>query len=174
MGRYNHTNREMIFRCYRSFAAPLRAFLRRRTRSVHDAEDLTQEVFLRMCRMEGEGEIRHLKGLVYKMANNLLKDRSRRSYTRVMRNAVSADSLEFEDCASEPSGEIEVAQMIAALFTTLGNLRPTARTAFLMYRIEGCSQAEVAAALGISASMVEKHVSYTMTALREAGIASHG
>jgi len=162
--------RALLASCYRSFAAPLRTFLERHTRSVHDAEDLAQEVFLRMCRMGAQAEVRHLRGFVYKTANNLLKDRNRRTYTRMMRNAVPAATVEWVDWENEPSGLLESAQTLAVFCVALDNLQPTTRTAFLMYRFEGCTQAEIAAAMGISASMVEKHISYAMTALRNAGI----
>jgi RNA polymerase sigma factor (sigma-70 family) len=156
--------------CYQSFAAPLRAFLVRQTRSTHDAEDLAQEVFLRMWRMGAGSEVRHQRALVYKTANNLLKDRSRRFYTRMMHNAVPAVDVELVDCATEPSGLLESAQTLAAFNTTLAGMRPATRQAFLMYRVEVRSQSQIAAEMRISVSMVEKHISYAMAALREAGI----
>jgi RNA polymerase sigma-70 factor (ECF subfamily) len=160
--------------CYRAFAAPLRSFLERHTHCAHEAEDLAQEVFLRMCRMGAHSEVRHLRGLVYKTANNLLKDRSRRTYTRMMRDAVPAATVEWVDWANEPSCLLESAQTLAVFCVTLDNLQPTTRTAFLMYRVEGCTQAQIAAAMGVSASMVEKHVSHAMTALRNVGINERG
>lgn len=156
--------------CYQSFAVPLRAFLARHTRSIHDAEDLAQEVFLRVWRTGVRSDIRHQRAFVYKAANNLLKDRNRRTYTRMMRNAIPAVDTELPDCADEPSGLLESAQMLAVFNTTLAGLRPSTRTAFLMYRVEVRSQAQIAAEMRISVSMVEKHINYAMTALRHAGI----
>lgn len=156
--------------CYQSFGAPLRAFLARHTRSIQDAEDLAQEVFLRLWRMDANSEIRHLKAFVFKTASNLLKDRSRRTYTRMMRNAVSASDLELPDCAAEPCGMLESLQTLSAFSQTLAELRPSTRTAFLLYRLEARSHAQIAVEMGISVSMVEKHVSYAMAALRRAGI----
>jgi RNA polymerase sigma-70 factor (ECF subfamily) len=158
--------------CYQSFAVPLRAFLARHTRSIHDAEDLAQEVFLRVWRAGVRSDIRHQRAFVYKAANNLLKDRSRRTYTRMMCNAVPAVDAELADCATEPSGLLESAQMLAAFNTTLAGLRPSTRMAFLMYRVEVRTQAQIAAEMGVSVSMVEKHISCAMRALREAGIDS--
>jgi RNA polymerase sigma-70 factor (ECF subfamily) len=164
-------NSLQLVSCYRSFAVPLRAFLARHTRSIHDAEDLAQEVFLRVWRTGVRSDIRQQRAFVYKAANNLLKDRSRRTYTRMMRNAVPAVDAELPDRTAEPSGLLESAQTLAAFNTTLAGLRPSTRTAFLMYRVEVRSQAQIAAEMGISVSMVEKHVSCAMAALREAGIA---
>lgn len=52
-------------------------------------------------------------------------------------------------------------------------LRKRGRDAFLQYRLEARSHAEIAANMGVSVSMVEKHVSYAMTALRGAGVEYH-
>jgi RNA polymerase sigma-70 factor (ECF subfamily) len=164
-------NSLQLVSCYQSFAVPLRAFLARHTRSIHDAEDLAQEVFLRVWRTGVRSDIRHQRAFVYKAANNLLKDRSRRTYTRMMRNAVPAIDAELPDRTAEPSGLLESAQMLAVFNTTLAGLRPSTRMAFLMYRVEVRSQAHIAAEMGISVSMVEKHISCAMAALREAGIA---
>lgn len=161
---------ERMTTCYQSFGVPLRAFLTRHTRSIQDAEDLAQEVFLRMWRVGTHNEIHHLRGLVFKMANNLLKDRSRRTYTRMMRNAVSTLDLELPDVANEPSYLLESLQTLTVFSQTLAKLRPGTRTAFLLYRLESHSQAQIAAQMGISVSMVEKHISYAMAALRGAGI----
>lgn len=161
---------ERMNSCYRSFGGPLRAFLARHTRSIHDAEDLAQEVFLRLWRLGTHSEIRHQKALVFKTANNLLRDRSRRTHTRMMRNAVSALDLELPDLGTEPSCLLESSQTLGIFLSTLAELRPSTRTAFLLYRFEAYSHAQVAARMGVSVSMVEKHVSYAMTALRGAGI----
>jgi RNA polymerase sigma factor (sigma-70 family) len=161
---------ERMTSCYRSFGVPLRAFLARHTRSIHDAEDLAQEVFLRMWRVGTHSEIHHLKALVFKTANNLLKDRSRRTYTRMMRNAVSTIDLELPDVTDEPSSLLESLQTLSVFTQTLADLRPSTRTAFLLYRFESYSHTQIAAQMAISVSMVEKHVSYAMAALRSAGI----
>ena len=161
---------EQLASCYQSFDAPLRAFLARETRSIQDAEDLAQEVFLRVWRMGGRGEIRHLKAFVFKTATNLLKDRSRRTYTRMMSRAVPAADLDLPDCAGEPCGMVESLQTLTLFSETIAHLRPSTRTAFLLYQLEARTHAQIAAEMGISVSMVEKHVSYAMAALRGAGV----
>ncbi len=155
---------------YRFLGAPLHAFLVHRTRSVHDAEDLAQEVFLRLWRMGGQSEIRHLKAFAFKVAGNLLKDRSRRTYTRMMRNAVPAADVPLSDTGVEPSSVVESWQTLASVAAVLAQLRPRAREAFMLCRLEVCPHAEIAARMGISVSMVEKYVSQATAALRSAGV----
>jgi RNA polymerase sigma factor (sigma-70 family) len=161
---------EKLTACYRSFGGPLRAFLARQTRSVHDAEDLAQEVFLRLWRTDGRTEIRSLKAFVFKTASNLLKDRGRRTHTRMMRNVVPGAEMDLPDLADEPCAIVESLQTLAAFEEVVERLRPSTRAAFLLYRLEACSHAQIAAKLGISVSMVEKHVSCAMAALHAAGV----
>src|ERR1700682_1773718 len=92
--------------CYQCFDAPLRAYLARQTRSTHDAEDLAQEVFLRLWRVGARSEIHSLKAFAFKTAANLLKDRSRRTYTRMLRNAVPVSDVDLPDFGGEPSSVV--------------------------------------------------------------------
>ena len=156
---------------FRGLDAPLRAFLAQQTRSLDDAEDLVQEIFLRLWRMGASTEIRSFKAFAFKMACNLVKDRSRRTYTRMMRQAVPAGELQLSDMGEgEPSGVVQSLQMLAIAAETMAKLRPSTREAFLLYRMEAWSHAQIAAQMGISVSMVEKHVSQATAALRNAGV----
>lgn len=155
---------------YQFLGAPLRSFLTHQTHSVHDAEDLAQEVFLRLWRMGGQSEIRHLKAFAFKVAGNLLKDRSRRTYTRMMRNAVPAADVPLSDAGVEPSNVVESWQTLATVAAAIAQMPPRTREAFLLYRLEACSHAQIAARMGVSVSMVEKYVSQATAALRNAGV----
>lgn len=156
---------------FRGLYAPLRAFLVQQCRSTDDAEDLVQEIFLRLWRKGAPLEIRSFKAFAFKMAWNLVKDRSRRSHTRMMSSALPPGEWQFSDMGEgEPSGTVESIQMLGLVAETLAKLRPSTREAFLMYRMEECPRSEIAAQMGISVSMVEKHVSRATAALRDAGI----
>ena len=88
----------------------------------------------------------------------------------MMRNSVPAGTLELVDSAAEPSGVVERQQTLAAFEAAVAEMRPNSRQAFLLYRLHARSHNEIARQMGISVSMVEKHVSTAMTVLRTAGI----
>jgi len=159
-----------LAQCFGNYDASLRAFLTRHTGSQHDAEDLAQEVYLRLTRMPGLEHVRSRKAFVFRTAINLLRDRSRRMYTRVQKRAVSAHDVEVADIGNEPSSMVESWQALAQLQEALSTLKPTTRLAFVLHRIEEWSHAEVAAHMGVSTSMVEKHVSAAAACLRAAGV----
>jgi RNA polymerase sigma-70 factor (ECF subfamily) len=66
----------------------------------------------------------------------------------------------IHEISSEPSAEATVAarQRLAQLTEALKELSPQTQRVFRMHKFEGLSHPEVAAALGISRSAVEKHM----------------
>jgi RNA polymerase sigma-70 factor (ECF subfamily) len=146
--------------------AALHAFLLRSSRAAHEADDLTQEAYLRLTRMTRMTLVRSPKAFLFKTAVNLLRDRSRRSYTRMIATSVSTHDLELEDKCAEPSRILESRQRLSAATSAVAALKPATQRAFLLNRLEAKSYAQIAAEMGISTSMVEKHVSAAIAALR--------
>src|SRR5262245_25900081 len=60
------------------FAAPLLSYFLRRIRDRTQAEDLVQDVLLRVIRARESGTIENPESYVFKVAANLLKDLRRR------------------------------------------------------------------------------------------------
>ena len=155
-----------IVAAYRKYHPVLHAFLLRGSRAAHEADDLAQEVYLRLARMPPVALIRSPKAFLFKTAVNLLRDRSRRSYTKMIAKSVSTHDLDLEDKCAEPSRILESRQRLSAAATVVAALKPATQRAFLLARLEAKSYAQIAAEMGISTSMVEKHVSAGIAALR--------
>jgi RNA polymerase sigma-70 factor (ECF subfamily) len=60
------------------------------------------------------------------------------------------------------------------LVRVIARLDATTREAFVLYRVENQSHAQIARRLGVSVSMVEKHVGRAMRSLRGAGLEIEG
>ncbi len=74
------------------FRAPLIAYFFRRVRDRAEAEDLTQEVFVRVLHHSGGvNNLARAKSYVFTAAANLLRDRARRALTRHTREHASLD-----------------------------------------------------------------------------------
>jgi len=149
--------------------ALMRFFQRRSTLFASEAEDLTQEVFLRLLqRSHGDREITRLEGYIFQVASSVLVDRARKAASR------GGDHLLFEETAHateanvRPDRLIEGRQDIEVVKAALRRLPDSPRNAFLLSRFEGLSYAEIAAGMGVSVSSVEK---YIMRALHEIGVA---
>ncbi|MBC7166365.1 MAG: sigma-70 family RNA polymerase sigma factor [Phenylobacterium sp.] len=144
---------------------PLMAYFRRRTADAAEAEDLTQEVFIRALRREGETDVRSADAYVFTIAANLMRDRARRRAARSANRHVSLDplaprgphlDLPAEDSSAE-SVLIDRERLRLAL-AALEELPERTRHVFILFRVEKMRQAEIADRLGISVSAVEKHV----------------
>ncbi|MGC8517620.1 MAG: RNA polymerase sigma factor [Steroidobacteraceae bacterium] len=149
------------------FSAPLRSYFLRRVRDRDNAEDLTQEVLLRVFRAGEIEAIERPESYVFKVAANLLKDLRRRAARRP--GEVSSPLEEGEEGAPEALiderspervmlGEASLAQVLEAL----GELTELTRNVFILFRLENMKQKDIAALYGIAQSTVEKHVMRAM------------
>lgn len=146
----------------------LTAFLRRRTACEEDAQEITQESYLRVLQY-GYGDSRPAqvwKALLYRIAENLAASQTRRNRVR---NVAGQQTLDQVDPASEaPSQErlVLAEQELALIRQVLGELSPKCRKVFLLSRTHRKTYPEIAGLCGISVKMVEKYISQALAALR--------
>ena len=154
---------------YERYRDLVRGYLSQRTRSASDAEDIVQEAFLHLWFARSSGPIHNPKAFLFTTASNLLTDQSRRAHIRATQTAVHIEDVDIPDVASEPSRAVEAEQALTQIVSILRQLRLPTRKVFLLDRLQSCSHADIAARVGVSVSMVEKHMNYAMTALEESG-----
>lgn len=151
----------------------LHAFLVRRLGNTGDAEDVTQDAFLRLWRNYAGEAIHAPLAMLYRIAVNIVRDGIRSD--RFRRNQV--EGMVDPICSASPEPDPESAasarQRLQLLRQAIDELPPRCREVFLLHKIGGRSHSEVAVKLGISRNMVEKHIiraySQLRTALDEGG-----
>jgi RNA polymerase sigma factor (sigma-70 family) len=146
---------------------PLRRFFTAYRLSTEDAEDLAQEVFLRLTRPGQVDRLRDPEAFAFTLARNLVRDRARRLQTRCSNSSVAIEELNLPCGRPTPDQTLEHYEQLKSADTALASIKPTARAAFLMHRVEGLGYSAVAARMGVSVSMVEKHIMAAIAALRE-------
>ena len=140
-----------------------------RTVDEAEAEDLVQELFIRLMRQIEREPPKNYKGFLLAAATNLLRDRWRR---RAVRKLDSMDCIDdfaehLEDRDEfEPSLWSEQIEQLEHLAEALGEVSPKAANAFVRHRVAGNSYAEIADTMGVSVSMVEKYISSALVVLR--------
>jgi RNA polymerase sigma-70 factor (ECF subfamily) len=139
-------------------------FLAARTRDLTTAEDLVQDLYLKIAAQPPE-DVKSPSALLYRMAGNLLIDhvRSRQRASRregpwrMDTRALGA----AEEMAQEPAADEVVIgrERARQLAEAVAALPPKMGQAFRLHKLEGRSQAETAQAMGVSVKMVEQHIS---------------
>ncbi len=137
----------------------LRVFHRER------AKEIAQEAFCRVWTFIAEGkEVRHLRGFVYKIANNLIIDEARKK---------REESLEvLQEVGFEPSddgGMEDLKQKIDAqsVIMTLKALEEPFREVLTLRYIDGFPPKEIAQILSITADLVSVRLHRGKKMLRE-------
>lgn len=160
---------------YVQHRAQLLRFLRARAGDATEAEDIVQELWLRLQKQPA-GPIANGRAYLFQVANNLVLDRVRERQRRARRDRLWVESVQLDDMAGgevaapalAPADALIEQEELQQLAAALAALPEGARRAFQLHKIEGCSHAEVAARLGISRSGVEKHIALAMKHLRRA------
>ena len=144
------------------FRGPLMSFFLRRVGDGAEAEDLTQEVFVRLLGAAERQPIEDVEALVFVTAGNLLKDRGRRAARRGAATAidpalVAEVTREFvED--RDPERVLLARESYAEVLAALDELGQRTRDIYVLFRLENMKQKEIAALFGIARSTVEKEV----------------
>ena len=152
--------RGSISGAYRAFHAELLKFLGKRLGSPADAADLVQDAFTQWLDWREREQVHQPRAFLFQIARNLLRDHWRRQQVRGALDGEAEQALEtlVDEQGASPLERVEHHQRLRLLASALDDLSPRRREAFVLHKFDGLSQAEVAARMGISLSMVEKHI----------------
>lgn len=138
-------------------------FLAARTRDMATAEDLVQDLYLKISTLDAGADVRAPSALLYKMAANLLVDHVRSAQRGARRDAdwrresVGGDGGEVAGGAA--ADEVVIAkERVRQLAAAVADLPPQMQRAFRLHKLEGRSQAETAQVMGVSVKMIEQHI----------------
>ncbi|MGK3125999.1 ferric citrate uptake sigma factor FecI [Candidatus Pantoea formicae] len=134
----------------------LKHWLTSKLRSAFDADDVTQDTFLRVMSGNHLAEVRDAKSFLCTIAKRVMVDRFRR-------NALEKAYLEMLSQLPEavmPSPELQHSQLEALqlIDQMLDGLGGKARQAFLLSQLDNLTYAEIAAQLAVSVSSVKKYM----------------
>ena len=121
--------------------------LYRLTLHADAADDLLQELFLRLRTAKGFGESRDRRAYAFRTAIHLAADWRRRRIRMRLQSGVDFEARSIE---SDPAGDLARQEEYAEVLDALSRIGQTARAAFVLRFIEERPFDEVAAALGKS------------------------
>jgi len=146
------------------FRAPLMRFFTKRTGDRIEAEDLTQEVFMRLVRAKSLNQIEQVNAFVFKVADNVLRDRNRRASLLRLHEGLPPDDAAIDELTREFVEEFEPERVLvgretlADVLRALDELGERTRNIYVLFRLENMKQKDIAELYGIGPSTVEKHV----------------
>ena len=150
---------------WRGFSRQLLGFLRRRASDPSEAEDLLQEVFLKVhTRIQTLQDHARLAPWLFQIARNTLIDHERKR-----RPGAPLDE-ELPADSGPPVNESE-RQIAASLLRMVEELPAGYREAVGMYELEGLKQDEIARRLGLSLSGAKSRIQRGREMLRQALLA---
>ena len=138
---------------YDVHALPLLKYLKARF-SSEEASEVAQEAWLRMYRLDNPESLRNPRAFLFQTASNLAIDRLRRSQLEQRhqeREVVPEESPSMETT-------VDARESLAIVEAAMHELPENCRQAFLLHRTRDLSYPEIAEALGVSTSMVEKYI----------------
>ena len=127
----------------------------------HEVEDIVQETYVRLCRVGGPGRIRRPKSYLFRTARNLALDSVKRAEHRLgqpwnerLEEGIGNAGAEVDEVFEQAVSSEEFGRFCEAV-----RLLPVqARRVFVLKKVYGYSQREIADELGLAESTVEKHV----------------
>ena len=138
----------------------LERFLRARSGDATEAEDLLQELWLKLS--GATGPVAEPLAYLYRIADNLVIDRRRSAQRRERRDDVWNDLAGGGTAGVSDTPSIErtliARERLRIVEQALSALGPKTTHIFRRFRIEGIGQRDIAAQEGISLSAVEKHL----------------
>ncbi len=149
------------------WAAPLLRYLNRMVRDLAAAEELVQEVFLRVHRSrERYSPDARFSTWLYRIATNLALNELRRPRNRATHRSADAEgAVPIRDPAALPDAVVHARQLGERVEAAMMQLPEKQRAALWLAAVEGQSYAEVAKTLEVSEQAVKALVHRARTGL---------
>jgi len=140
----------------------------RLTGNQHDAEDLTQEVFVRVFRSLSSYKPGTFEGWIHRITTNLFLDQARRKQ-RIRFDALAEDAHErLSGSEPSPAQVYDDTHLDADVQAALDDLPPEFRAAVVLCDVEGLSYEEISATLGVKLGTVRSRIHRGRAQLRTA------
>jgi RNA polymerase sigma-70 factor, ECF subfamily len=150
-------------RVWEEFHTPLQQFIRQRISDEDTAEDVLQDVFLRIHQhMDALKDVRKLEGWIYQITRNAIID----AY-RSRRHEATLEEAEALDRAFELPDDDIVSELLPSVRAMVRNLPELDRQALVLTEYQGLTQKELAERQGLSLSGAKSRVQRAREKLKQ-------
>ena len=149
---------------WEAFHVPLYQFIRRRVADETTAEDLLQEVFLKIHQQGGSlRDARRLESWIYQITRNIIIDSYRSRHHRLM----PLDDAEVLDLSEELPDDDVVSELLPCVRAMVLSLPDQDRQALILTEYQGLTQKELGERLGLSFSGAKSRVQRAREKLKQ-------
>jgi RNA polymerase sigma factor (sigma-70 family) len=157
---------QLALSAFSAHARELQRFLLRRVGDRQDVDDLSQEVFARLMRVENAELIRNPLAYLFGIATYVVREfRQRKQHQCVIFDSDMAEAL-VEDGRDDVARNADSLELQNWLDNALKQLPPAHQAVLLLVKRDGLSYEEAAAKTGLSVHTVEKYLVEARARLR--------
>lgn len=154
----------LIAEAYECYHARVLSFIAYRINNYDDAEDLTQDVFLRLIDYKSMLRPDTIKCFIYTIARNRVTDYLRRYLSKKEYTSYIYDTQ--TEVSTEAEQQIIANDLSKCEMTCVSNLPAQRQKIYLMTRFEDKTSADIAKELQLSPRTVENHLLLSRKAVR--------
>jgi RNA polymerase sigma-70 factor (ECF subfamily) len=143
--------------------AGLRHWLTRLGVKTDERDDIIQEVYCRLLRLERFDHIEDPRAYLFHSARSIVLQQVRRNRVVSIMTVQNLDELGIADRGPSPETQASARNELTRVLSLIGSLPERCRQVFELRKVHGLSQAETAKALRISENIVEKETAKGLT-----------
>lgn len=163
-------NNEIVQYVAENYHLVLKNYLIRKVESKEIAEELLQDLYIRLLKYEDLKDINAVKQFSFRVAKNLVIDRGRRNTTMLEKNSRSlnsCDPLYTERDNTDPVFNLEIRQIVREVNLRLDKLSFKCKTVFYLNKVKGLNYETIAFEFGLSVSSIEKYIIQANSVLKK-------
>ncbi|ATQ41506.1 RNA polymerase subunit sigma-24 [Caulobacter mirabilis] len=133
----------------------VRAWLRGLSVSEHQVDDIVQEAYCRIAALDSIAHIASGRAYLFGAARNIMLEQIRRSRIVRFETMSEIERLEAADGQPSPEQAVDGRRQLERVKALIAALPDRCRQVFELRRVQGLSQRETAARLGVTENVVE-------------------
>jgi RNA polymerase sigma-70 factor (ECF subfamily) len=134
----------------------------------HDVDEMLQEAFTRSYEAAGKSTLRNPRAFLLRTATSLAVNPLARSGSRAGTPNEELQWPELQQLSAEsPDSALDAKQRFVVFCRAVGGLPEECRRAFILKKVYGLSQQDIADRLGIAPNAVEKHIAKGLLLCRD-------
>jgi RNA polymerase sigma-70 factor (ECF subfamily) len=161
-GKYSSKELTWYRSIFDQYYESIRSFAYYKTGDVDLADDIVQEVFLKLWTNRQGVKEDTVKSLLYTIASNTIKNHFK--HQKVVYSFQSQN--QSNETSEEADSALRQEELNRKLQDALAEIPEKSREVFLMNRIEGLTYSDIADRLGLSVKAIEKRMSDALSILR--------